>query len=265
VALVKSDDLIGADRAASSSPPAAMGRVNATRDEAMQELYGHFLANITHEFRTPLAALNATVEYLADNLAQLSHTEIGELLLLVHQSVTGLQTLIDNLIESTSIDAGQFTIQSYPVEMKEIVNEAVRIMRPFINRRGQSVNVLQPATLPLIQGDPTRLTQVLVNLLSNASKFGPIGQSIFICMEETANDMVRISVADRGPGISAEERDRLFQRYWRTGTLADPWHGIGLGLSVVKAIVESHGGETGADEYPGGGSIFWFTIPTVVP
>lgn len=258
------DNLVGTDRAPAAISPATAGQVPGANDEAMQQLYGHFLANITHEFRTPLAALNATVEYLVDNLAQLSRTEMGELLQLVHQSVTGLQTLIDNLIESASIDTGQFVIQAYPVEIEEIVSESVRIMRPFINRRGQSVTVLQPTPLPLIQGDPTRLTQVLVNLLSNASKFGPIGQSIFVCVEQATDNLIRVSVADRGPGISAEEKEKLFQRFWRSGTLTDSWHGIGLGLSVVKAIVESHGGETGADEYPGGGSIFWFTIPTAV-
>lgn len=229
--------------------------------EATRHIHSYFLANITHEFRTPLSVLNASVEYLLDEFNQLSRDEIHELLKSIHLSVIGLQTLIDNLLESTNMEAGRFTIRPGPIKIDDIVAEAIRVMRPFVNRRHQSVSVDKPSGLPLVYGDPSRLTQVLVNLLSNASKFGPMGQTINLYTEVTNDSKVRVAVADRGPGIPPEDRVNLFQRFLRLDSPDGAQYGIGLGLSVVKIIVEEHGGEVGVDERPGGGSIFWFTIP----
>lgn len=234
---------------------------NITKDEATRHIHSYFLANITHEFRTPLSALNASVEFLLDEFNQLSRDEIHELLKSIHLSVTGLQTLIDNLLESTNIEAGRFTIRPRPIKLDDVVTEAVRVMRPLVDRRHQSVSVNKSSILPLVYGDHPRLTQVLVNLLSNACKFGPMGQTINLCTEFTGDGKVRVAVADRGPGIPPEDRTNLFHRFLRLDSPDGAQYGIGLGLSVVKIIVEEHGGEVGVDERPGGGSIFWFTIP----
>lgn len=236
---------------------------NESRGEATRHIHSYFLANITHEFRTPLSALNASVEYLLDDYNQLSRDEIYELLKSIHLSVTGLQTLIDNLLESTNIEAGRFSIRPKPIELDNVVSEAVRIMRPFIDRRHQNVCVDVPSIIPLVCGDPLRLIQVLVNLLSNASKFGPMGQTIDISSEITGDGKVKVSIADRGPGIPSEYRANLFQRFLRLDSPDGAQYGIGLGLSVVKIVVEQHGGAVGVDQRPGGGSVFWFTVPLV--
>jgi two-component system phosphate regulon sensor histidine kinase PhoR len=232
-----------------------------TEEEAARNLRSHFLANISHEFRTPLSALNASVELLLDEVEHLSPAEIGELLNSIHLSVTGLQTLIDNLLESTSIEAGRSTIRRHPTDLDEVIAEAVRVMQPLLNRRQQRLLPERPAQLPLVSADPTRLTQVLVNLLSNASKYSPMGEAIDLSVERVGGDLLRVAVADQGPGISPADRANLFRRFVRLGDEDDAQYGIGLGLSVVKAIVEGHGGEVGVDERPGGGSIFWFTLP----
>lgn len=232
-----------------------------TEEEAARNLRSYFLSNISHEFRTPLAALNASVELLLEEYDTLSETEIGELLNSIHLSVTGLQTLIDNLLESTSIEAGRFSIQRHPTELDEVINEAVRVMRPLLNRRRQNLSLTELVEPSLINIDSTRMTQVLVNLLSNASKYSPIGQTIDLSLERADDDILRVSVADQGEGISPVERANLFRRFVRLNSQNSAQYGIGLGLSVVKTIVEEHGGEVGVDERPGGGSIFWFTIP----
>jgi signal transduction histidine kinase len=134
-------------------------------------------------------------------------------------------------------------------------------MKPLLERRQQNLSLDQPQRLPKIYADPTRLTQVLVNLLSTASKYGPLGEPIDVSLEEMDDRWLRVSVADRGPGIPADERENLFSRFIRLDTQDNTQYGIGLGLSVVKAIVEEHSGEVGVEERPGGGSIFWFTIP----
>ena len=234
---------------------------DVTQEEALQNLRSYFLANISHEFRTPLSALNASVELLLEELEDLSQAEIGNLLNSIHMSVSGLQTLIDNLLESLSIEAGRFRIRKRRSDFNEILFEAVRVMKPLLERRKQTLSLDQHHRLLRIDADPTRLTQVLVNLLSNASKYGPLGKSIDVSLEEIDGHQLKVSVADRGPGIPPDERENLFSRFIRLDTQDNTQYGIGLGLSVVKAIVEEHSGMVGVEERPGGGSIFWFTIP----
>ena len=234
-----------------------------TEEEAAQQIRSYFLANITHEFRTPLASLNASVEFLLEEIDHLSQSEIGELLKSVHLSVTGLQTLIDNLLESISIEAGRFSIRTKPVDLNKILADAKQVMKPLLNRRQQELKVEQPERLPQVIGDPARLTQVLVNLISNASKYGPMGQIIDVSLERYGDQMVRVAVMDRGPGIPLSEQANLFRRFLRAGAQDGSQYGIGLGLSVVRVIVEEHGGEVGVEDRPGGGSVFWFSVPIV--
>jgi signal transduction histidine kinase len=234
---------------------------SAIKDEAVQHLRAYFLGSVTHEFRTPLAALRASVEFLVDEMTHLSRTEINELLRSIHMSVTGLQTLIDNLLESVSIEAGQFAIHPGPLEMDEVVQDAGRIMQPLLTRRNQELVVEMEPDLPLVAGDPIRLTQVLVNLLANASKYGPMGQSIRLSLTAVADNVVRVTVSDQGPGISPAVEEQLFRRFARLNKQQGAQHGLGLGLWVVKAIVTAHGGDVGVTAGADGGALFWFTLP----
>ena len=108
--------------------------------------------------------------------------------------------------------------------------------------------------------DQGRLTQVLVNLLVNASKYSPLGGAIDLTMTSAAG-AIRVAVADRGPGIPPQDRLNLFRRYVRLDIQDNEEYGIGLGLYVVKTTVEAHGGAVGIEDRPGGGSVFWFTLP----
>ncbi len=229
--------------------------------EAVHRLLGHFLADVAHEFRTPLASVGACVELLMDQAPDLSAAELGELLISLHLGVLGLQTLVDNLLESASIEAGHFRVSPRPSDLSDIIAGAIRTMQPLLYKRGQSLTVELPAAIPVVQADPRRTVQVLVNLLSNASKYGP--DEAEIAIGATANAAgVRVTVADRGPGIPPEQRADLFRRFMHVDPgddCAAAQYGAGLGLSVVKAVVEAQGGQVGIDDRPGGGSIFWFT------
>ena len=229
--------------------------------EAIHRFLGHFLANVTHEFRSPLAAVAASVELLLDQAPDLSAAELSELLTSLHLGVLGLQTLVDNLLESASIEAGHFHVSPRPSNLGEIMAEAIRTMQPLLDKRGQHLVVELPAAIPVALADPRRMVQVLVNLLSNASKYGPDEAEIAIGAA-ASDDWVRVNVTDRGPSIPPEQREEVFRRFvhptWGDDSAQ---HGAGLGLSVVKAIVEAHGGQIGVDDRPGGGSVFWFTLP----
>jgi two-component system phosphate regulon sensor histidine kinase PhoR len=232
-----------------------------SEEEAARRLRSYFLANISHEFRTPLTALNASVELLLEDIEELSLAEIAELLDSIHLSVTGLQTLIDNLLESTSIEAGHFRIRCRPTDLGDVITTALQVMKPLFERRRQHLSLAIPTQVSLVNADPTRLTQVLVNLLSNASKYSPMESTIELRLQNMSGGNLRVAVSDQGPGIPLPERSKLYNRFMRLGEVESAQYGIGLGLSVVKAIIEAHHGEVGMEERPGGGSIFWFTIP----
>ncbi len=232
-----------------------------SEEEAVHRLLGHFLANVAHEFRTPLSALAASVELLLDQAPDLSATELEELLTSLHLGVLGLQTLIDNLLESASIETGHFRVYPRPSKLSEIVAEAIGMLQPLLDKHRQCLVVELPAIIPVVRADPRRTVQVLINLLSNASKYGPDDAEIELSAR-VHKDWVRVSIGDSGPGIPPEFRKDLFRRFAHPrSTDGNAQVGAGLGLSVVKAVVEGHGGEIGIEDRPGGGSIFWFTLP----
>jgi PAS domain S-box-containing protein len=235
-----------------------------SEEEAVHRLLGHFLANVAHEFRTPLSSLAASVELLLDQAPELTADELQELLTSLHLGVLGLQTLIDNLLESASIEAGHFRVQPRPSALGDIIADAIAMMQPLLDKRGQQLVVelpLQGSDMPVVQADPRRTVQVLVNLLSNASKYGPDDAEIAV-LAAMQGEWIRISVTDSGPGVPAEHRQDLFRRFVHPGLGNDRAQvGAGLGLSVVKAVVEAHGGAVGVEDRPGGGLVFWFTLP----
>jgi PAS domain S-box-containing protein len=234
---------------------------DVSEEEAVHRLLGHFLANVAHEFRTPLSALAASVELLLDQAPDLSPAELEELLTSLHLGVLGLQTLIDNLLESASIESGHFRVHPRPSNLGEIIAEAIGMMQPLLDKHGQSLVVELPVAIPTVRADPKRTAQVLINLLSNASRYGPDDAEIQVSVAVRGR-WARVTVADSGPGVPPEQRKILFQRFVYPSAGNDRAQvGAGLGLSVVKAVVEAHGGQVGIEERQGGGSAFWFTVP----
>jgi PAS domain S-box-containing protein len=261
--------LILAMTVAQLAPPAAGNAEVAlvfrdvTEEEALRRLLGHFLANVAHEFRTPLSALAASIELLLDEAPDLSHEEFEELLNALHLGILGLQTLVDNLLESASIESGRFRIAPRPTDLRQIIAEAAQTMTPLIHKHGQCLRLDLPDEPISVSVDGRRLAQVIVNLLSNAVKFGPDEAEIVLTATVTA-ERVKIMVADEGPGVPPEQRDDLFRWFLRRQPdESRPPFGIGLGLAVVKAVVLAHNGRVGIEDRPGGGSIFWFDLGVV--
>jgi signal transduction histidine kinase len=230
-----------------------------SEEESTHRLLGHFLANVAHEFRTPLSALAASIELLLDQAEELSTSEIDELLRSLHLGILNLQTLVDNLLEGGSIEAGHFKVSTRSVDLETIITEAVSTMQPLLDKYGQRMAVDLPIPIPIVRADPRRTVQVLVNLVSNASRYGPTDDEITI-RAQVIDGMVQVSVSDRGPGIHPEYRSDVFHRFLYPNSSEQVKAGAGLGLSVVKAVVEAQGGQVGVDDRPGGGSIFWFTL-----
>jgi PAS domain S-box-containing protein len=234
-----------------------------SEEETVHRLLGQFLGNITHEFRTPLSALAALTELLLDQAPDLSPEELQELLASLHISVVSLQTLVDNLLESSSIEAGRFRVSPRPADLGKVIRDAANIMRPLMEKYHQRLVIDVAPSLPMVLADSRRTVQVLNNLLSNASKFGLADAQITI-RTQILSEHICVQVADQGPGIMPEFREHIFSRFAYTGANHDNARaGAGLGLSVVKAIVEAQGGQVGVDPNSEGGSTFWFTLPMV--
>jgi two-component system sensor histidine kinase ResE len=268
---------------ASMGPPESVrgGTVLVLRDvsseESIRRLLGDFLANITHEFRTPLSALAASSELLLDQLPDLEQDELLDLLNNIHLGILNLQTLIDNLLEGASIETGRFRVLVQPSDLQAIIHETVQAISPLAAKYGVEIETEIPDRLPPVLADPRRTSQVLVNLLSNALKWGaehgatqagtanaPHGSrrantgSITVSATQM-EDCVEVNVCDRGPGIPPEQQASLFHPF-PNSQAESRQQGTGLGLSVVKAIVEAQGGSVGMRDRPGGGAIFWFRL-----
>jgi signal transduction histidine kinase len=248
-------------------PPVASDATRAlvirdvTNEEYIHRFMGDFMSNITHEFRTPLAALEASSELLLDNLHSLSPKEIEELLISLNLGIINLQTLIDNLIEAASIEAGRFKVSIQPVSLDVILKEAQAVMQPLIERYDLRLEA-SPVTEPIVVlADQRRTIQILVNLLSNAIKYSPPHGLIKI-KHAVVDHQLRMEVVDEGRGVPVEQRNTLFRRFSNINTPNQrSKQGIGLGLSVVKAIVEAQQGEVGILDSSEGGNSFWFTLP----
>jgi signal transduction histidine kinase len=137
------------------------------------------------------------------------------------------------------------------------------VVGPILEQRGQWLRVRRAGWLPEVLADSRRLGQVLINLIFNASKFSAPDTSIDLTIS-VRDDAVRVVVADRGPGVSSDQAQLLFEPYYRApATAGSGKDGVGLGLSIVKSIVEAHGGQVGVENRRGGGARFWFSIPSV--
>lgn len=241
--------------AAAAEPGAWQVQVlrDETELEAVRRTRDSVLANISHEFRTPLAAQLASIELLHDGLGRMSADEQRELVSSLQRGTQRLTWLIDNLLESVRIEAGQLGIRHHDVEFDEVVVAARELIEPLIEQRFQRIVVTTDAALPAIRGDQQRLTQVLVNLLANASKFGPPGSEIRLGAQRASGGGLLFFVEDEGAGPDSTDATALFERFRRAGGGKErDESGLGLGLYIVRSIVERHGGSVRLVRTPDG-------------
>jgi signal transduction histidine kinase/HAMP domain-containing protein len=220
-------------------------QVQVIRDEtdleAVRRARDSVLANISHEFRTPLAAQLASIELLLEGLSTLQPEQQHELVRSLERGTLRLTRLIDNLLESVRIEAGQLSIRHQSVELAEVVEDAQALVASLLALRQQSLEVALPQDLPYIEGDKPRLTQVFVNLLANANKFAPEGSIVRIGAEPVGT-RVECWVEDEGPGPGQNETETIFARFQRGAEEEPEPGGLGLGLWIVKSIIDRHSG-----------------------
>lgn len=247
-----------------SAAPTDGLQVQVMRDEteleAVRRARDSVLANISHEFRTPLAAQLASVELMLDGLEGMPRERLGELLSSLQRGTLRLTRLIDNLLESVRIESGQLSIRRQPVVLAQVVEDAEALIGGLLTQRRQHLRVDLPGDLPVVSGDGQRLTQVVTNLLANASKFGPEDSEILVGAQVATGD-VSLWVEDAGPGASDLGGTSIFERFYRSADQEPEPRGLGLGLWIVKSIVERHGGRVAAERTAALRTRFTITLP----
>jgi len=248
-----------------------------------QKRMNEFLSIASHELRTPLTSIKGNVQLMARKLRpkpsgsaangmgdgsekpddQTSHilNEARELLERTDKQITQLSRLVNTLLESSRINANAIELLIEACELDALVREVVQDVRHIPKTR---IVHLDMGTDPvLVMADINRVKQVVIHFLSNAHKYSPIEERIEISLE-TQNDRVKVSVHDAGPGISANEQNKIWERYYRVPAIEiqnGSEIGLGLGLHISRTIIEQHKGHVGVQSTPGSGSTFWFTLP----
>jgi two-component system sensor histidine kinase KdpD len=233
---------------------------NLSRTEAAREserLRSALLDSVTHEFRTPLTSIKASVSSLLSQ-AQLASEERQELLTVIDEESDRLNRLVGEAVEMAQLDAKEVKLELRPHTIQEVIDEALDESQQVVARN--PVEIRLPEQLPAAVMDAAWITKVLRHLLENAVKYSQPGSPIFIS-SEVKNDRLITSVADRGSGIDDLERSLIFDKFYRGQSQRYRVQGTGMGLAIVKAIVEAHGGRISVTSQLGHGSVFSFGLP----
>jgi signal transduction histidine kinase len=247
-----------------SAAPVEGRQVQVIRDEteleAVRRARDSVLANISHEFRTPLAAQLASIELLHDGVNEMTGAEQRELFENLERGSLRLMRLIDNLLESVRIEAGQLGIRRQTLALQSVVEDAVEFVRPILAQRRQNLAIEVPESLPELLGDEQRLVQVFVNLLSNASKFAPTGSTVRIGAR-VEDGAIETWVEDEGPGLGVSDPAKLFEQFQRADDREPEAPGLGLGLWIVRSVIERHGGTVRVERTPEEHTRFIIRLP----
>ncbi len=222
------------------------------------ELKNNLVATVAHEFRTPLTSLRMAIHLLAEQVVGPLTDKQADLLQASREDCERLQSIVDELLDLSRIQAGRVELRIAPVDVEALVRDALDPQRAAAAQRGVE---LRSEVLPgsgQVSADPERVQLVFANLLANAIRYSPAGGVVSVASTRDG-ERVRFSVTDAGPGIPREYQQAIFDRFFRMP--GAPAGAAGLGLFIARELVQAHGGEIGVDSEPGEGSSFWFTLP----
>ena len=215
---------------------------------------------MSHELRTPLNAIAGYADLLAVGVGGTLSEEQKQYVDRIQRSQHHLLSLINDVLDLSKVEAGQVELEVHPFSLREALERGVVMVRERATEHGVRVGFTADPEVHVVDGDERRIKQVIFNLLSNAVKFTPAGGEVDVSATR-ANGEVRISVADTGPGIAPEDRERIFEEFQQSETGVGDREGTGLGLALSKRFVELHGGRIWLESELGRGSTFTFALP----
>jgi len=234
------------------------------RNRAIQEanrLKSEFVSMVSHELRTPLTCIQGYAELLLERESGALNEERRECLMTVKDSADRLVGLINDLLDLARIEAGRIDLRRTTLDLSRVIQDVAASLRPLVDGKRQRLTLDLDDPLPAVWADGERVTQILMNLLSNAHKYTPREGRITVAARPD-DGFVRVDVQDTGIGLSPEEQAQLFTKFFRARPRgAEPAGGTGLGLCITRLLVELHGGWIMVASAPGQGSTFSFSLP----
>lgn len=246
-----------------------LGRLLVFRDithqRSVERMKNEFLLTVSHELRTPLTSIKGYVDLLLSGAMDPPTEQQRDFLGIIKTSADRLMVLVNDLLDISRLEAGHADLRRTAVDFRSLLQATISSLQPQLQAKSQTLSVQMPETVPLVFGDPNRLAQVLLNLLSNAHKYSPANTSITVRVDEIT-DALCVEVIDNGIGLSESERQQVFTKFFRASNRATrEAGGTGLGLSIAYSLVKMHGGELTVESEPDKGSTFRFTVPLLRP
>ena len=226
-----------------------------------EKLKTEFISTVSHELRTPLTSIKASLGLIRTGGVGDLPKKLGRMLEIAYSNSDRLVRLINDILDIEKIAAGKMDFMMEPMDITALLVQAIDANKGYGQEHGVSFALSCDLSDAMIEGDHDRLMQVLANLMSNAAKFSPEGEPVVISLSQN-NGGYRVSVADRGPGIPEDFRDKIFGKFHQADSSDTRQKGgTGLGLNITKAIVEQHGGSIGFETEIGKGTTFFFDLP----
>lgn len=224
----------------------------------LSALRADFVSLVSHELRSPMAAVIGAARTLLERWRTLTPDQREAFLALIADETNRLANLIGDVLHTSQIEAGTFSYSFTDVDLSRLIEDAVSTAA--IGQDEVRITASVSSALPSIRGDRERLRQVLGNLIENAIKYSPVGESVEVRAQQV-NGAVTISVADRGPGIPADQQRLIFEKFGRADVAGGSKPGTGLGLFIARSIAEAHGGTVDVRSSPNSGSTFTLRLP----
>jgi PAS domain S-box-containing protein len=236
---------------------------DVTKGEELNRLKSEFVSTASHELRTPLTSIHGALRLMESGAVGEVPPELRELVGIASKNSERLMHLINDLLDLQRIESGTIEYRREPVELRALVAQAIESNRAYADQFEVDLRIGQADADSWIEGDRDRLQQVLANLFSNAIKFSPRGKPVDVSILRRES-LVRVEIADQGPGVPESFRDSLFDKFTQAdGSDNRQVNGTGLGLSISKAIVDEHGGHIDFESAEGQGSTFFFDLPAI--
>ncbi|HET9158096.1 MAG TPA: ATP-binding protein, partial [Myxococcaceae bacterium] len=229
-----------------------------TRLRRFDELKDDLVATVAHEFRTPLTSLRMAIHLLAEQTVGTLNEKQLDLVAAAREESERLQGIVDDLLDLARIRSGRLELHPREISTELMLQQARQAVRDGSEQRHVPVDLEVQPGAEVVMADPDRIDLALSNLLTNAVRHGPPGRPVRVRARHVDGG-VRIEVQDDGPGIAGEYQPRLFEKFYRVPGSAPG--GAGLGLSIVRDVVEAHGGKVGVQSTPGAGATFWMELP----